>query len=146
MTAEPTIERCPNCGAPLQLDAGGLCVFCRMHVTIPEARDTVDGVAGDALTRQERIGLNDDGVGLTFPVFRPLSGLCMLSSDPVPQESREQPSALEPARAPVAAAKAAAFRVMDAGLDEKVVLYGEKIYTPDEIWVFNLTRDLLGVL
>lgn len=35
---EATVERCPNCGAPLQLDSTGQCVFCLapVHVAAPQ--------------------------------------------------------------------------------------------------------------
>lgn len=134
MTDEPTVDVCPNCGAPLELNASGHCHYCGAHVNLPAP-------VSDADTTEL---LSDDGLGLPLPAFPLLSGLWMLSKDAAAGRVLGRPGFIEPARRLTGAVKAAGERAADAGLRD--IAIDPKAYTPEELWSFHLARDLLAEL
>ena len=122
--SNPQVETCPNCGAPLTLNAHGLCAFCRAHIR-------TDGTSfPDAPS----------------PAGAILRTIGMLISEPAAHRVVEEQGLTEPVEALSDAVVAAGQRVRDAGLvlsDRAVDL---KIYQPAEVWTFNLAADLIALL
>ncbi len=118
------IETCPNCGAPLHLDAEGLCTFCRAKV----AR------AGPSFA------------DVPAPARAILHVSEALASEAVVSRFVEQQGLAASVPALMDDVAGAGRRVVTDGLvlDERRIDFG--VYTPDEMWVFNLAADLVAML
>jgi hypothetical protein len=136
---------CPNCGAPLELDESGNCTWChaRIRAGVPAARYRgfpagLDLVPGD---------VDDCGTSAPF-IFLALSVLGPgLSTEPVVREYlRGNPGLVRDIRALSAAVSAAGVRVRDAGLLKDSFDENLAVYTPAEIWAFDLAFDVIAML
>jgi hypothetical protein len=157
ISPEPVIERCPNCGAPLDLVAGS-CRWCGEHVTMRAAPPRADADNEDDEEEDEddvadevhdRLGVGGDDTGLPVPTSWILSTLSWLAYDPAVQAFLErQPDLLELVRRHTAAVTAAGERVRDAGLDDDDI--GREriggVYSADEMWTLDLGTDLIAWL
>ena len=145
MTAEAVAEECPNCGAPLRIEADGTCHWCHAQVWLTAPRPAPDRGIVRAVAREQQMNLCHADSSLPRPAFPLLSGLWMLSFDPVVQDFFDQPGLLETARLMTGAVQAAGERVRDAGPSDDM-LPGEKSYTPEDWWAFDLGFDLMAML
>jgi hypothetical protein len=142
----PGPEVCPNCGAPWQPDAAGACPWCH---TRPRPRTTWPGEALEFLDDQASLVPGDVDNSFTLPTFVKLMLTMLspvLSREPVVQEYiARDPALLQQIRALSTAVSAAGVRVRDAGVlkDDSVNL---KVYTPGEIWLFDLAVDVIAML
>jgi hypothetical protein len=154
VTATPVVEHCPNCGAPLELDDQGDCHWCHEHVTMASGLDAsgldVDGLTPDEaksvekVDRHDELDLPDGDVYLPLPVFPLLACLNTSAYDLAVQAFLAAPERVDSIRALARAVEAAGHRLQDADVPENdVIQKGEKIYTPDELWTFELLADLL---
>ena len=119
-----TLQTCPNCGAPLQLDREGVCTFCR-------ARITYSGSTFADLPAPSR------------PLLRIATSL---SAEPAAERVLESTGVAGSTDALLDAVAAAGRRVLDDGLilDERRVDF--KVYRSEEMWAFNLAADLVALL
>lgn len=120
---EPRVETCPNCGAPLRLDAKRQCAFCRAHIRS-------DGEAE----------------GAPSPAGAILRTIGMLISEPAAQRVVDAQGLADPVTSLSDAIVAAGQRVRDDGLVLSERAVDLKIYEPAEVWTFNLAADLIAVL
>jgi hypothetical protein len=146
MSARPVVEVCANCGAPLELDQDGKCRWCHGRIRVdppPSRRDA---------PRESQLGLVPDGVDDCWTsapfIYLMLSVLgAGLSTDAVVQNYiRKDPALHQQIRALSVAVSAAGVRVRDASLLKSDLDDNLKVYTPEEIWIFNLALDVIGML
>ena len=142
MTAGPLADPCPTCGAPLRLDATNRCQVCRAPV--PTAAPPVEPYHGP------RVALVPGGLGCydVAPFLELLiSSLALLSGeDSVQQYLSTEPDVARAIPMLVTAVAGAGTRVRDSGrmhdfLDERL-----KLFTAEEIWMFNLVIDVVAML
>jgi hypothetical protein len=157
VTQTPIEQHCPYCGAPLELDEHGNCHWCHEPITIidSERSDVATGALHDGLSpeqveliakveRHDQLNLPDGDVFLPLPVFPLLACLNTAAYDPAVQGFLTTPGRVEAVRALATSVQAAGHRLQDANVPEDdVVQRGEKIYTVDELWTFELLADLL---
>lgn len=137
MTAGPTVDVCRTCGAPLELDDNGRCRWCHVQVR----HEPVESQAG-LLPR----GLDDCSTSAPF-LYLILSAFYLLGTqDAVKQFLARSPEPRRQLRALAAATSAAGVRVRDAGLLKNEFDDNLRVYTPDEIWTFNLAVDVIARL
>jgi hypothetical protein len=139
MPTEPTVEHCPNCGAPLELVAGA-CRWCGVPVKLaadaPETRDDDE---------DDDLELGDGEIRLP-PAGWIVSTLHWVTYDAIIRAFLDaNPEHLAATRTLVEATKAAAERLHAAGIEvEQLMPAGfDKMYTLDELWIFDLGADLL---
>jgi hypothetical protein len=160
VSTDPVILHCPNCGAPLEL-VGGACRWCREHVTLPVApslrdadddeddRDDGDDEESDVVRAEEghdRIKLGDSESTLLPPSAWILSTLSWVTYDLLIQAFfAAHPDLLELVRPLAVAVQAAGERIQGTGLPvEELMGEGfDKAYTPEEMWTFELSADVL---
>ena len=150
---EPTaVEHCPNCGAPLELDATGDCHWCHARIAVSEGLDLSGMTASEAASiikvdRHDHLALPDGSVFLPLPAFPILSALSLAAYDNAVQTFLDVPERLPSVRALAAAVQVAGERIQDSDAsDSDVTQHGEKLYTPAEWWTFELIIDLLAAL
>ena len=150
MAPEPEIEHCPNCGAPLALDFSGVCHWCNAQITaerVPTSAEQLGfGAAAVAMERHNQLHLCDSDSTLPLPAYPILSCLSLVAYDTAIQNFLDQPGRIEIARAMTAAVTASGERIRDADQNDDVVGRGEKMYTPDEWWMCDLSVDFLAML
>ena len=154
--APPTVQRCPNCGAPLKLDPGGDCHFCHVHVNVADVDEPDDDdESGDADPFHEdeadaliaRLALDDYDPTLPQPVPSILAVLRYAASDGAARRFLEAPSQVVSVRALAQAVRTIGQRVAAAhATNDDAFHRGEKLYTPDEWWTFDLAADFLVAL
>jgi hypothetical protein len=114
---------CPNCGAPLTLDAEGRCTHCHMPI-----RTAADESSLPALVQ---VILNAMGA---------------LREEPPVQRVLDKDGVTGCAEALTPEVTAAGERVRDAGLIVDGFGTDLKAFQPTEIWTFNLAADLIAVM
>jgi hypothetical protein len=134
---------CANCGAPLELDINGRCRWCHAHVTAgrPAQRHFYDADTG----------LVPDGVdecwGSAPFIYLAMAGLNMLGTVATVQDYlAERPGVLAVIRELSTAVSAAGVRVRDDGIIANDHDFRHDIYTPEEIWTFDLAFDVIAML
>lgn len=120
---EPRAATCPNCGAPLRLDASGSCAYCRAVVH--------DFDAGASLPNLVRVILKT---------------LSTLGEESAVQRALEKSGLTGVVDSLNPAAIAAGCRVRDAGLIVEGVGTDIHAFQPAELWTFNLAADLIAVM
>ena len=156
MNTTAEVQYCPNCSAPLELDDNGNCHWCHVHVTLQITGASVaalDGLTPEQqasitnLDKHNELRLPEGSVYLPLPVFPLLSCLNAAAYDPAIQAFLSTPDRVDSIRALAEAVEAAGQRLQDAGVEEDDVIgRGEKIYSPEELWIFELLTDLLARL
>jgi hypothetical protein len=155
MTETAIVEHCPNCGAPLELDEQGNCHWCHQHVTVMADGEqrALDGLTPEQVEsiakvdRHDELNLPDGDVYLPLPAFPLLACFNTSAYDRAVQGFLAAPGRIDSIRALAVAVQTAGQRLQDANVaDDDVVQRGEKIYTPDELWTFDLFVDLLAWL
>ena len=139
------MDVCANCGAPLDLDEAGACRWCHAHVrTEPAAGPFLDFSDQVSLVPQDV----DDCMSSAPFLFLTLSTLGpLLSTEPVVQQHmRGEPRLLQRIRELSTAVSAAGVRVRDAGLLKDDFDDNLAVYTPEEIWTFDLAFDVIALL
>lgn len=145
MNAAPVVDVCANCGAPLDLDETGACRWCHAHIRTERAKIPV-------LSSDDEVSLvpedADDCMSSAPFLFLALSTLGpLLSTEPVVREyMRGQPRLLPQIRALSTAVSAAGVRVRDAGLLKDDFDDNLAVYTPEEIWTFDLAFDVIALI
>ena len=137
MSAGPTLSRCRNCGAPLELNDAGRCRWCQAQVRYEPL-----GSQAGLLPR----GLDDCSTSAPF-LYLIMSAFFLLGTeDAVQQFLARNPGPHQQLRALAVATSAAGVRVRDAGLIKDDFDDNLKVYTPTEIWTFNLAVDVIARL
>jgi hypothetical protein len=140
----PDVDVCANCGAPLDLDESGACRWCHAHIRPQQAMISV-------FDFRDQAGLVPDGLDDCFTsapfLYLALSTFGMLSSEPaVQQYMRGVPQLLQQIRALSTAVSTAGVRVRDAGLLRDDYDQRLTVYTPEEIWTFDLGFDVIAMI
>jgi hypothetical protein len=150
---------CTNCGAPLQLDPDGTCRWC--HATLlaaPRSEAPQSQAPHSQPPRRHFTFFGDDtallpgGVDncstsapflyLTLTTFG-----SVLSLEPAVQDDiRRQQGMHQKIRELCTAVSEAGVRVRDAGLIKDDFDDNLKVYTPEEIWTFDLAIDVIAML
>ncbi len=157
MTADPVVDHCPNCGAPLQLDGQGTCAWCHATVRVDAATpgdsealllDLPDPDGAIAkMVGHDQLQLPESSVFLPLPVFPLLSALDAFGYDPAVQRFLATPARLPAVQLVVNTVKTAGERLQDADVPEGEVLsHANKLYTPEEWWTIDLLVDLIAAL
>ena len=142
MTAGPVTEQCPTCGAPLQLDMTGRCQSCRAPV-----RAAVPPGAGFQGPRVHLVPDRLDYYDVAPFVELTISTLKLLSSeDSVQQYLSVEPGASRTIPMLAAAVAGAGARVRDSGQMHDFLDSRLKLFTAEEIWMFNLAIDVVAML
>ena len=127
------VDKCPECGAPLQLDENDLCVFCHSHVTIAAH-------AGMILGRD----WNGD---VAEPAWSVLDVMYDLWSVDIIKKRVIGQSLFPSVRALLAAVEAAGLAASQKRKhpDKAVHSYSFDVdwYSPQEFWLVNLAKDLV---
>jgi hypothetical protein len=145
VTAAPIVDVCANCGAPLDLDETGTCRWCHARIRMERAAIPV-------LRFEDQVSLvpedTDDCMSSAPFLFLTLSTLGpLLSTEPVVAKYlRGEPQLLQQIRALSAAVSAAGVRVRDAGLLKDDFDDNLAVYTPEEIWTFDLAFDVIALI
>jgi hypothetical protein len=149
----PTVERCPNCGAPLNLDPGDLCHWCGAHVTqAPAASGSPQAqlsVYFEQLLQRNPLDDEPGDIQLLLPAMSILISLSALGRDTAVSnwvanwELKEQIPEL------TGSVRKAAQRVQLLAMAQKG--YDEfadhsRMYTAEEWWVFRLGFDFVAML
>lgn len=133
----PAVDRCRNCGAPLELDDAGRCRWCHAQVRFESPASQVGLMPSD---------LDDCATSAPF-LYLILSAFYLLGTqDVVQQFTARNPALHQQIRALTVATSAAGVRVRDAGLLKDDFDNRLGVYTPDEIWTFNLAVDVIARL
>lgn len=141
------VDGCANCGAPLELDEAGRCRWCHAHVQ--QRRPNLAVVHYSFDDQVSLVPANADDCMTSAPfLFLTLSTLGpALSIEPAVQEyTRHQPGLHAKIRALSTAVSAAGVRVRDDGLLKDDFDDNLKVYTPEEIWLFDLAIDVIAML
>jgi hypothetical protein len=145
MNTAPVVEACPNCGAPLDVDVAGACSWCHARIRTRPAAVAAGRRFGDE-TRLVPEGT--DGCRSSAPFI----GLILSSFDllstvaPVKEYMHGQPHLLRQIRALSQAVSAAGVRVRDGGLLKDSFDISLEVYTPEEIWFFELSFDVIALV
>lgn len=146
MSGAATVEVCDNCGSPLDVDIDGRCRWCHARIAVKQPPRGGRGPAGGG------VALVPDDVDDCFTsssfLYLALSSLGPgLTYDRAVQEYvRAQPVFAETVRALATAASEAGARVRDHGLLKGDYDLSIQIYTPEEIWMFDLMYDVIAML
>lgn len=145
MNAAPIVDVCANCGAPLELDETSACRWCHAHIRAQRAASPVLRFDDELNLVPEDV---DDCMSSAPFLFLALSTLGpLLSTEPVVQQyMRGQPWLLQQTRALSTAVSAAGVRVRDAGLLKDDFDDNLAVYTPEEIWTFDLAFDVIALI
>ena len=135
---------CPHCGAPLNLDKLGACRWCHAQIRVNRA----EAPAFPEL--QDQVSLVPAGTDPIPTAASLLRGFLQMfegvgKSDTVAEYMRREPRLLQQVRALTAAVSAAGVRLRDAGLEESART-SLAVYTPEEIWTFDLAFDVMAQL
>jgi hypothetical protein len=145
MKAGPILDVCPNCGAPLELDEDERCRWCHARIQLEPAASNFAAFPDDQASLVPD-DVDDQAVApfiyLTLATLGPL-----LDSESAVQEfARKEPGTHRTIRALSTAVGDAGVRVRDAGLLKDGFDENLKVYTPQEIWTFDLAIDLIAML
>ena len=139
---------CTNCGAPLQLDADGRCRWCHATLRVaPRSPAPTRRVIffGDD-TALVPSGVDDCSTSAPFLYLTIGTFDAVLSSEPVVQEYIGRHAGLhQKIRELTTAVSQAGGRVRDAGLLKDDFDDNLKVYTPEEIWTFDLAIDIIAM-
>lgn len=145
MTTGPAVDVCRNCGAPLELDDAGRCRWCHVRIRYESAGSqgaSQGNSQGGLLPR----GLDDCSTSAPF-LYLILSAFYLLGTeDTVKQFLARNPGLRQQLHALTAATSAAGVRVRDAGLLKNDFDDNLRVYTPGEIWTFDLAVDVVARL
>jgi hypothetical protein len=145
VNAAPVVDVCAYCGAPLDLDETGACRWCHAHIRTQRAKIPVLRSGSQASLVPED---TDDCMSSAPFLFLALSTLGpLLSTEPVVREyMQRKPRLLQQIRALSTAVSAAGVRVRDAGLLKDDFDDNLAVYTPAEIWTFDLAFDVIAMI
>jgi hypothetical protein len=142
----PVVEACANCGAPLDLDEAGACRWChaRVRVRAEPAVFTASRIQDEVSLMPEDV---DDCWSSSPFLYLALATFGLLSVQPeVQQYMQGEPLLLQQIRALITAVSAAGARVRDAGLLKNDFDENLEVYTPEEIWIFDLAFDVITLV
>jgi hypothetical protein len=146
VNAVPVVEVCANCGAPLDIDETNACRWCHAKVRFrPAAASAAIFRTGDDV---RLVPEDTDDCSTSAPFLGlALSSLGLLSVQPPMKEYlHREPWLLGQVRALSAAVSAAGVRVRDEGLIKDSFDTSLAVYTPEEIWTFDLAFDVIAQL
>jgi hypothetical protein len=137
------LDVCPNCGAPLDLDEGGKCRWCRAHV-----RTKLPWSGG--VTREHQTGLvpgavDDQSVAPFIYLTLGTLGAGLSRERAVQACLSAEPGLREKIRQLSTEVGAAGVRVRDSGLLKGGFDENLGVYTPEEIWAFDLAFDVIAM-
>lgn len=147
MSGEATVEVCDNCGSPLDVDIDGRCRWChaRIKVSTPQRPQRV--AARLDVSSMVPGGTDDCSTSSPF-LYLLLAALGPgLSGEPAVQKYlRDQEVLHQTVRALAAAVSEAGVRVRDAGLLRDDLDMNLKVYSAEEIWLFDLAIDVVAMM
>jgi hypothetical protein len=143
MSAGPVVGVCQNCGAPLQRDQGGNCTWCHAHIRVDPPPVRYVAYHDDHALVPDDV---DDCSSSSPFVYLMLASLGLLSTEPVVQEYTSASGLHGQIRALSTAVSAAGVRVRDGGLLKDSFDQNLDVYTPAEIWTFDLAADVIAML
>lgn len=149
----PTVDSCPNCGAPLKLDTAGDCLWCHAHVNVSTTPVVPRGQMDADLAARVLWGhILDDEPG-DIELLQPVSNLLVFLSTTGQEaavldflshwEQKEAVGAL------LKAVRAAGTRVTlsaKAAHDFNEFSDHSALYTSGEWWTIALATDLLALV
>lgn len=150
--SEPVVDRCPNCGAPLSLDAEGRCQWCQAHVrSSPSGAGRLSAEDAELLAdllqpeRVNPLAHESDDVMLLLPAMVILSSVCLLGMDPAVKTWVDSSQLGPPLKQLLDSMRAGAKRVQLLAMADRH--YDEfadhsRMYTAEEWWVLKLGIDL----
>jgi hypothetical protein len=151
VNATPNVEVCANCGAPLEIDKSGACRWC--HARIHTEQDPLSifsfNSLSDFMDQTALVPEDADDCWTSAPfLFLALSTLGpLLSTESVVQQyMKRDPGLFQQIRALTTAVSQAGVRVRDAGLLKDDLDENLAVYTPEEIWTFDLAFDLIAMI
>jgi hypothetical protein len=144
MISGPSPSFCPRCNAPLQLDEAGRCSWCRAHLqTVPPEGHLLNVPAG----RFTLLPADVDYLGVAPFIDLTLAVFGLLRFERAVQEFvGREPELVRNIVALTNAVADAGARVRNAGLLKSGFDNNLGVYTPEEIWIFNLAIDLIALL
>lgn len=149
----PTVDTCPNCGAPLKLDNAGDCVWCHAHVHVTAtpvlSADRMDAATAARVLFGNVLDDEPDDIELLQPVSNLLIFLSTTGQEEAVQDFLshwEHKDAVGPL---LEATRAAGARVTvsakaSRGFDE--FADHSSLYTAGEWWMISLACDLLALV
>jgi hypothetical protein len=146
VSAGAVVDTCGNCGAPLDLDESGACRWCHARLVVeqpaPRVAHHAGGTAGLVPAEADDCSSSAPFLYLMLAVLGPL-----FSYEPAVQEYvHRQPGLRQQIRDLAMAVSAAGVRVRDDGLLKDDFDMNLRVYTPEEIWTFDLAIDVIAVL
>ncbi len=142
MNTVPVVEVCANCGAPLDLNEASACRWCHARIRL----ESVAAAAPRILDQVSLMPEDVDDCSSSSPFLGlALSSLELLGVQPAVKEyMRGEPWLLGQIRALSTAVSAAGVRVRDTGLLKDMFDTNLTVYTPEEIWTFDLAFDVIA--
>jgi hypothetical protein len=142
-----TVEVCDNCGSPLEVDLDGRCRWCHAHIRVKQQSRPQRYALHADVDSMVPGGTDDCSTSSPF-LYLLLAALGLgLSHEPVVQDYlRDSQPFHQAIRALTTAVSAAGVRVRDAGLLNGDFDMNLKVYTAEEIWLFDLAVDVLAVV
>jgi hypothetical protein len=138
------VDVCANCGAPLDLDEAGACRWCHARIRRPRVAVPLFRIWDESSLVPE--GTDGCRTSASF-LSLALSTLTFLGLQPVVKEyTQREPRLLEQVRALSRAVSTAGVRVRDSGLLKDSFDSNLAIYTPEEIWTFDLAFDVIALI
>jgi hypothetical protein len=147
MSGGAKADVCPNCGAVLELDIDSRCRWCHAHIEVRQPsprRARFESVVDGGLVPDSA----DDCASSAPFLYLLLSTLGPgLSFEPAVQDYlRMEPVLRQTIRALATAVSEAGVRVRDDGSLKNDFDENLRVYTPDEIWTFDLAIDVAAWL
>ena len=138
---------CPNCGAVLELDIDSRCRWCHAHIEVQQPsprRARFESILDGGLVPD---AADDCSTSAPF-LYLLLSTLGPgLSNEPAIQDHmRTEPVLRQSIRALATAVSDAGVRVRDGGLLRNDLDENLRVYTAEEIWIFDLAVDVAAWL
>ncbi len=147
MRAGAAVDACGNCGAPLDLDENGACRWCHARVLRQQPAQRLAYYYLDDWDSLVPAQADDCSSSAPFLYLTMTALGSLLSPEPAVQAYvRSQRGLRGQVRALAMAVSAAGVRVRDAGLLKDDFDQNLAVYTPAEIWVFDLALDVVALL
>lgn len=148
---EPVVDKCPNCGAPMKLNAAGDCVWCHAHVRLeaPVPSDDPDELRRDIAALDNLLEGEPGELMLLQPVSNLLVFLTSTGQQPAVHDFLGQWHLRDRVRPLLAAVRATGERVTAAAMAAPDFNeYGDHsaLYTAEEWWMIELANDMLVML
>jgi hypothetical protein len=140
----PILDVCPNCGAPLDVDEDGKCRWCRAHVRVQVPWSGPGGRYGQSSLVPDDV--DDQSVAPFIYLTLATVGPLLAHENTVQAQVSAEPGLRQQIRLLSTSVGAAGARVRNAGLLKDSFDESLQVYTPEEIWTFDLAFDVIAML